>query len=122
MNKAIDNIFKYVLTSICLYISTFAFAGEARITMYKQAGCMCCDKHADILEQEGFDVDIRPLDNLDLFKAKLGIPGEFAGCHTMLVGDYIVEGHVPGEMIHRLLEEKPDIRPLITAIRGPSRP
>ena len=71
---------------------------------------MCCDKHADILEQEGFDVEVRPLDNLDLLKADLDIPGEFRGCHTMFVGNYIVEGHVPGNFIHRLIEEEPDIR------------
>ena len=70
---------------------------------------MCCDRHAEILEQEGFDVDIKSLENLDLFKARLDIPREFMGCHTMLVDKYIVEGHVPGEFIHRLIEERPEI-------------
>lgn len=81
-----------------------------KLTMYKQAGCMCCDKHAELLEEQGFDVDLKTRDNVNFLKAELGIQPEFAGCHTMLVDDYIVEGHVPGNIIQRLLAEKPDIR------------
>jgi hypothetical protein len=29
-------------------------------------------------------------------------------CHTAVVGDYVVEGHVPAADIRRLLEEAPD--------------
>ncbi|MEQ8795166.1 MAG: DUF411 domain-containing protein [Gammaproteobacteria bacterium] len=81
-----------------------------KLTMYKQAGCMCCDKHAELLEEQGFDVDLKTRDNVNFLKAELGIQPEFAGCHTMLVDDYIVEGHVPGNIIKRLLAEKPDIK------------
>ena len=85
-------------------------AEPVQLTMYKQAGCMCCDKHAEILEQEGFKVTIKEKDNLNLLKSELNIPEEFMGCHTMIVDKYIVEGHVPGDIILRLLKEKPDIR------------
>ena len=30
-------------------------------------------------------------------------------CHTAVVGDYVVEGHVPADLVRRMLEEKPDI-------------
>ncbi len=106
----IKHFFTVSILSIGLIFSGFVSAEPVKLTMYKQTGCMCCDKHADLLEQQGFDVKIESRDNLNWFKSELGIPREFAGCHTMLVDDYIVEGHVPGDIINRLLAERPDIR------------
>jgi len=45
--------------------------------------------------------DLRPV------KAKYRIPGDLAACHTAIVGDYAVEGHVPADVIVRLLRERP---------------
>jgi hypothetical protein len=36
------------------------------------------------------------------------VPEALAGCHTILVGDYVVEGHVSAQTIHRLLSERPE--------------
>ena len=33
-------------------------------------------------------------------------------CHTAKVGDYIVEGHVPADLVKRMLDEQPDIKGL----------
>ena len=33
-----------------------------------------------------------------------------AGCHTSLVDGYVVEGHVPFDIVARLLRERPRIR------------
>lgn len=46
---------------------------------------------------------------LNRLKAQNGIPRRLWGCHTGFVGNYIVEGHVPGEVIMRLLREKPAV-------------
>lgn len=43
------------------------------------------------------------------FKAARGVPGDIASCHTAIVGDYVVEGHVPLADMVRMLEERPDI-------------
>ncbi len=32
-----------------------------------------------------------------------------SACHTAVIDGYVIEGHVPAEMIRRLLEERPDI-------------
>jgi len=40
---------------------------------------------------------------------KKDVPLNLRTCHTTMVGDYFVEGHVPYEAIEKLLEEKPDI-------------
>lgn len=42
------------------------------------------------------------------YRASLGIPEAAASCHTAVVGDYAVEGHVPAVAIRRLLDDRPD--------------
>ena len=42
-------------------------------------------------------------------KMEVGLPAGLTSCHTAEVGDYIVEGHVPSDVIMRMLEEKPAI-------------
>ena len=45
--------------------------------------------------------DLRPI------KAKHGVPADLEACHTALVDGYVVEGHVPADLIVRLLRERP---------------
>ena len=42
-------------------------------------------------------------------KAELGVPLGLQTCHTAVVDGYVVEGHVPADVIRRLLEERPDV-------------
>jgi hypothetical protein len=39
----------------------------------------------------------------------LGIPAALASCHIALVANYVVEGHVPADVIDRLLRDRPSI-------------
>jgi hypothetical protein len=39
----------------------------------------------------------------------MGVPAALASCHTALVADYVVEGHVPADVIDRLLRDRPSI-------------
>ena len=48
-------------------------------------------------------------DNVDEVKDRLNIPEELWGCHTSVIGDYFIEGHVPVAAIEKLLAEQPDI-------------
>lgn len=48
------------------------------------------------------------LTDLSRIKAKHGIPPALEACHTALVGGYVVEGHVPADVIVRLLRERPN--------------
>ena len=79
------------------------------VTLYKSPNCGCCSGHAEALEAAGFEVTIEETDNLDLVKQTHNIPADGASCHTTVIGDYVVEGHVPLEAIEKLLAEKPDI-------------
>jgi hypothetical protein len=51
-------------------------------------------------------------------KAKHGVPPALRSCHTALVGGYVVEGHVPADVISRLLKEKPPV----TGVAVPGMP
>jgi hypothetical protein len=76
------------------------------VTVFKSPNCGCCVQHSAYLEDNGFKVNI---DDMQDIKRKFNIPYDMQSCHTAVVGDYFVEGHVPVEAIRKLLEEKPDI-------------
>jgi len=59
------------------------------------------------LRQHGFSVKTEHLTDLQPIKAKHGVPTNLQACHTALVGGYVVEGHVPADLIVRLLRERP---------------
>lgn len=82
------------------------------IDVYKSPTCGCCGKWIDHLKASGFTV--RALDTADVaqHKRRLGIPPEYASCHTAELAGYAIEGHVPARDIKRLLQEKPQARGL----------
>ena len=83
---------------------------QLEATLYKQPSCSCCDGHAEHLRANGFKVTVVETDNLSQIKKKHEVPQEFEGCHTTLIGRYVVEGHVPATIIRKLLKERPAIR------------
>ena len=85
-------------------------AGGETATVYKSPTCGCCTGWAEHLHEKGFKVQTRDVENLDMVKQMLRVPGEFQSCHTAMIDGYIVEGHVPAEAIEKLLRERPDIR------------
>lgn len=83
------------------------------VTVYKSATCGCCVQWIEHLRTHGFRV--RGIDVVDVaaYRAKAGVPPRLGSCHTALVGGYVVEGHVPADVITRLLSEKPAIAGLV---------
>ena len=81
----------------------------AEITVYKTPTCGCCGKWVDHLRENGFSVVTKTLDNVAPVKSANNLPPGLESCHTGIVDGYVIEGHVPAEVIKRLLEEKPDI-------------
>ncbi|MBM3565085.1 MAG: DUF411 domain-containing protein [Alphaproteobacteria bacterium] len=86
-----------------------AFAGEPA-TLYKDPNCGCCTEYANILKTQGFDVTIKETTSLEALRRMAGVPDKMASCHTMMIGGYVVEGHVPVAAVRKLLAEKPAIR------------
>ena len=82
------------------------------IKAYRNPGCGCCEKWAGQLKQAGFAITMEDDPELEKRRVAAGVPADIAGCHTALMGDYIIEGHVPVDDIKRLLAEKPIARGL----------
>ena len=80
------------------------------VQVYKSPTCGCCSKWVAHLEANGFKVEATDVNDMSLIKRSYGIPGALASCHTAVVGDYLVEGHVPAEDIVQLLKQKPAIK------------
>ena len=77
--------------------------------VYKSPTCGCCSKWEDHLRNSGFTVDSRITRHGAQIKKRLNIPRQLQSCHTAIIGEYLVEGHVPASDIKRMLKEKPDI-------------
>lgn len=41
--------------------------------------------------------------------ARLGVPKAAEACHTAVIAGYLVTGHVPADVIRRILKDRPDI-------------
>jgi len=82
------------------------------ITVYKSPTCGCCNKWITHLQNNGFDVVARDVDDVVPYKQKAGLTPQLASCHTAFVDGYAIEGHVPARDIKRLLEERPAVQGL----------
>ncbi len=79
------------------------------ITVYKSPSCGCCGNYIPYLKGEGFEVTVVNVDDISGIKEEYGVPDGFNSCHTTVIGNYFVEGHVPLEAIDKLLTENPEI-------------
>ena len=87
-------------------------------TLYKNPQCTCCEAYADYLRQNGYTVTVKPTNDLSLLTKTKGVPENLEGCHLMVIDGYLVEGHVPVNLVNRLLSERPNI----TGISIPGMP
>lgn len=87
--------------------------GAQKITVYKSPSCGCCSKWVRHLEENGFDVKVHDRRDLEPIKDNLGVNPKYQSCHTAVVDNYVIEGHVPADDIQRLLAEKPHIKGLM---------
>jgi hypothetical protein len=108
-----------ILSLIALTLTSPASARQvAEATLYKSLGCECCEGHAEHLRRDGYRITVVPTEDLSALKRRYGVPASLEGCHTILVGGYVVEGHVPDRVIDQLLAE----RPAVTGIALPGMP
>jgi hypothetical protein len=86
-----------------------ALAGPTKATLYKDPQCGCCEGYAAYLRQNGFAIDVKPTNDLAEISHNAGVPEKLQGCHTMFVEGYVVDGHVPVNVIRKLLAERPAV-------------
>jgi hypothetical protein len=92
-----------------LGFSAPSFAEPIHAILYKNPQCSCCEAYADYLRANGFDVEIKPTNDLARISLKAGVPANLEGCHTMFVEGYVVDGLVPVDIVRKLLSERPAI-------------
>ena len=79
------------------------------VTVYKDASCGCCKLWVKHLSSNGFVTTVHDVHNMDEIKTTMNVPSALQSCHTAVVGPYVVEGHVPADLIKKALREKPAI-------------
>jgi hypothetical protein len=85
-----------------------AYSDETKITVFLLETCRCCKSWISYLEDRGLEVTTTHTSDIWSVKERYQIPRDMVACHTAIVGNYFIEGHVPIEAIERLLTEKPD--------------
>ena len=98
-------------------VRTGSVAAETlpKMVVTKDPSCGCCAAWVEHVRAAGFAVDVVESPEINRLKARLGIPGDLASCHTAEIGGYVIEGHVPAGTIRRLLAEKPQAKGLAVA-------
>lgn len=80
------------------------------LSILKSQSCDCCGIYAKYMQKHDiFETEVVDVPDMSAIKQRYKIPANLQSCHTSVVGNYFIEGHVPVEAIEKLLEEKPDI-------------
>ena len=83
-----------------------------RFDVRRNPGCGCCEKWVEHMRHAGYEVVIADDPELAAYKDMLGIPKELQACHTAQGAGYIFEGHVPINLVQRVLRERPRMKGL----------
>ena len=84
-------------------------ADGQEVVVYKSPTCGCCGDWIAHLKGRGFTVVTHDLVDVAPIKTRVGVPSSLISCHTATVGGYAIEGHVPADLILRLLNERPTV-------------
>ncbi len=87
-------------------------AEAADVVVYKSPTCGCCKAWTSHLKDNGFTVEVHNQRDMNPIKTEMGVPRHLQSCHTAQVGNYVLEGHVPADVIARMLKEQPQIKGL----------
>jgi hypothetical protein len=109
-------MFRYAVPAVALV--AFLGAGQApakkaaaarSIVVYKTATCGCCTKWVDHLKAAGFAPTVHTVQTMAEAPIRKRVPAPLYSCHTATLEGYVVEGHVPADVIQKLLREKPRV-------------
>ena len=110
---------RFAALAVALWLAAGSAGAELPVVkVFKTATCGCCTKWVEHLRADGFTVEAVNVEDLWTVKQAHGVPRPLSSCHTAVVDEYFVEGHVPASDVRRLLEE----RPVIVGIGVPGMP
>ena len=101
-------------TTTAILVPKALVASTYQLQVFRTETCGCCGKWVEEMSEHGLKLEVQIVDDDTLWtiKNQLEIPLELSSCHTTLVENYFVEGHVPASDIQQLLDERPDARGL----------
>lgn len=82
-------------------------AGDQLALVHRDPDCGCCTQWNAHLRENGFEVQDETSRDMMAIKERLRVPAQLRSCHTAEVGGYVIEGHVPADIVQRLLAERP---------------
>ena len=77
------------------------------VVVYKSEFCGCCGGWVEHMQEAGHEVSVVTVTNTMASRESLGIPTKLGSCHSAKAGKYWVEGHVPADLVQRLVTEEP---------------
>lgn len=82
-----------------------------KIEIYKSLSCGCCDVYASYVDGKvSTKMNIINTQGSSKIAEQYEIPSELRSCHTTVIGNYFIEGHIPLEAVEKLLKEQPNIK------------
>lgn len=84
-------------------------AAKPTVHVWKDPTCSCCNGWVAHMRAAGYQVEVEDTHDLGAVKSDKGIPRPLTSCHTATVDGYLIEGHVPADVIDRVLTERPDV-------------
>jgi hypothetical protein len=98
-----------MLATLLLSRALLAQGTKPTITVYKTSTCGCCNKWIQHLKDRGFNAVAKDMELSELrqLKARYKIPPAMQSCHTGIIENYVIEGHIPAADVQRFLKERP---------------
>jgi len=90
-------------------------AHALELTVYKSAACGCCKEWIAHVRHARFKPVVQEVEAMGDVKREAGVPQSLYSCHTAKVGGYVMEGHVPADLVQKVVEERPAIAGLAVA-------
>ncbi|WP_028534654.1 DUF411 domain-containing protein [Paludibacterium yongneupense] len=95
--------------SLLLTLTPLVYAASDDITVYKNRGCVCCEKWSATLGGQNRVLHTVEMDDTSPIKNRYRVPAALRSCHSAVIGGYVFEGHVPSGLIAKVLRDRPAI-------------
>lgn len=98
-----------LVAATLLLAASAAGASATTLSLYRSAGCSCCEGYVDYLRDNGYRVRDTVTSDMAALKREQQVPNDLGACHTAVVAGYTIEGHVPVAAVRELLRDRPEI-------------
>lgn len=93
------------LATVILYLSPRE-SEKPLLTFYEREDSECCHRWAAYARSRGFRVKAGVVKQWEEARARAGIPASTHACHTAVVDGLLIEGHVPADVVRRILRRR----------------